>query len=242
MSRIVHSLSKRLQRLRRFPVLASRRGGMFLLDPDNWIDNRLLAGAPFEHEQLGEAARLIRAHSLDAFIDIGANIGLYTVLLGRMDEIRRVIAFEPVRRNFAQLMGNVFANRLTTKVDAFHTALGSKAGEVTIHIDPTSTGVSRLSLGDIGRSHDKFSVKETTKLARLDDICTLENARALVKIDVEGEAAAVLSGMTRTLSSNVLVLQIEMPGSEGDEARAILAAHGYVEIGAIGPDVYFAKP
>ena len=75
MSRIVHSLSKRLQRLRRFPVLASRRGGMFLLDPDNWIDNRLLAGAPFEHEQLGEAARLIRAHSLDTFIDIGANIG-----------------------------------------------------------------------------------------------------------------------------------------------------------------------
>lgn len=81
----------------------------------------------------------IAARNIDLVIDIGANIGLYTVLLGQRPQIKTVFAFEPVRRNYAQLLGNVFVNGLANKVDAYRLALGSESGCVTMHIDPNST-------------------------------------------------------------------------------------------------------
>ena len=82
--RILRSLRKRLYRLRPTPLIAHRLGARWLLDPSNWIDNRILAGAPFEREQLALAKQLIAEHHIRTVIDIGANIGLYSVLLGRL--------------------------------------------------------------------------------------------------------------------------------------------------------------
>ena len=80
--RAVTSLKKRAWRLRRAPVSVTRLGASWRLYPRDWLDNRMLAGAPFEDEQIGRCRALIARNDMDLFCDIGANIGLYTVLIG----------------------------------------------------------------------------------------------------------------------------------------------------------------
>ncbi|MBL8565853.1 MAG: FkbM family methyltransferase [Hyphomicrobiaceae bacterium] len=241
MSKLVYSISKRLNRLRPFPSLVSRRGATFLLDPRDWIDNRLIAGAPFENEQLAFAEKLVRDERLTTFFDIGANFGLYTVLLGRLPQIDRIIAFEPVRRSFAQLMGNVFANELSAKVDAHQIALGSTSAEATIHIDPRSHGLARIDLAGADRDLSVFSQSETISVRRFDDIVSLRSQRCLVKIDVEGAVAGVLAGMQRFLASNDVWLQIELLDSELSAVPSLLAEANFREFARIDRDTYFRK-
>lgn len=235
----LHSIGKRLTRLRRFPVLVRRRGAVFLLDPRNWIDNRLAAGAPYENAQLERARTLIAEHRLDTFLDVGANIGLYTVMLGRLPEIERVIAVEPVRRNFNQMLGNVFANALDAKVEALRVAAGDAPGTATIHIDPRSTGLARFDTVQAGRDASVFSQSESVTIVRLDDTLDLKGRRIFLKLDVEGHALPALAGMARLFAGNVVVAQVEAFGDEAAAVTARMEALGLAPIGAIDSDHYF---
>ena len=234
-------LAKQVIRLWPEPVLARRRGARFILHPRNWIDNRLLAGVPFEDEQISAAQALIREQHIDLVIDIGANIGLYSILLGRMPEIKNVIAFEPVRRNYAQILGNVFLNGLADKVEVHRTALGSSADETVIFVDPTSTGVSRLDLADAHRDKAKFSDQESVAVARFDDVCDLNDRRAFVKIDVEGRAVDVLEGMATFLERNTVVIQVETSDNEEDGVLKFLSGKGFSIVSRIAADCYFLR-
>jgi FkbM family methyltransferase len=231
-------VSKHINRLRPFPLLARRQEVCFLLDPRNWIDNRLAAGVPYEVDQLARAAKIIADERLDTLIDVGANIGVYTVLLGRLPEIKSVLSFEPIRRNFNQLLGNVFANGLDAKVDAYRVALSDRAGRTTIHVDPTSTGVSRLDLEACDRDLSVYTRKEEIRIASFDELITLENKRIYLKIDVEGHALQALFGMGRLFEANEIFLQIEMNEAREQSVYSRLLAYGMMLSAKIGADCY----
>ena len=235
------SLAKPLARLRRFPTVARRRGATFILDPQNWIDNRLLAGARYENEQIAHAQRLIRDENISLFLDIGANFGLYSILLAVDAPGLHVHAFEPVKRNHAQLTANIFANRLDARVMAHRCGLSDEHGDATIHIDPTSTGVSRVDLTTAERAISVFTESELITLHPLDGLLADTGKHVFIKIDVEGHAPAVLRGMAAFLKNNRCFLQVELSAAENDEARALLRAAGYQEIRQIEADVIFAR-
>jgi FkbM family methyltransferase len=236
----IWSLSKHITRLRHFPLLVKCIDASFLLDPRNWIDNRLAAGVPFETEQLAWAARIISEEQLDTLIDVGANIGIYTVLLGRLPQIERVLAFEPIRRNFNQLSGNVFANSLDLKVDAYRVALSDRAARRTIHIDPISTGVSRLELTDCNRDVSVFTQEEEIRSARFDDLVTLKDRRIYLKIDVEGHALQALLGMERLFKSNRIFMQIEVDEATEQSVYKLLLSYDMMLTNKIGSDWYLS--
>lgn len=236
-----HSLAKRAWRLKTDAVVARRRGALWLLEPKNWIDNRLLAGAPFENAQIANARRLIDNLRLDLLIDVGANIGVYSVLLGAHDAIKNIIAFEPVRRNHAQLMANLFLNDLTAKAEAHRVALGAEPASATIHIDPRSTGISRLDLESATRDTSVFRVSETVDMARLDDLCAVRGRRYFMKIDVEGAAVAALQGMSRFLRENTGVIQIELSQAERAGAVPLLEKAGFALEGETDGDALFVQ-
>ena len=239
--RVLTSLSKRLWRLRRNPVVVRRRGALFLLHPRNWIDNRLLAGAPFEDQQIRLARQCIQDRGIDLVIDAGANIGLYSVLLGLLPAVKNGIAFEPVRRNHAQLMSNLFLNGLTQKVEARCLGLAAQPLKTMIHIDPGSTGVSRLDLDTTDRQKSAFKETEMIDLVRFDDVCTFQNRKVFLKIDVEGGAAGVLQGMQRFLKLNDVVIQVELSAGERENAERLLTDLSFKKIRQIEDDSIFSR-
>ncbi len=153
----------------------------------------------------------------DVVYDIGANIGVITVLLAKQDDgsAGKIYSFEPEPRNFKQLNGNVVINDLQQRVSTHCVALGAVEGEAALHIRGDA-GEGRHSISEAKGATDSITVPLMTGSGFAADA---DNAPDLVKIDVEGAEGQVLAGMTELLQSNPprdIFLEIHSKG-EGDK-------------------------
>lgn len=154
----------------------------------------------------------------DLFVDVGANIGSYTVLASGVCGARTV-AIEPdpgAARHFAR---NVAVNGLESRVDLKLTAVGAEVGMIAF-----TTGLDTMNR--VAAAGDRNA--QTVPLARLDDLLD-DCAPVLIKMDVEGFETQALSGADDTLGSPSLVAV--MLETVDDEAHAQLTRHGFEKFG-----------
>ncbi len=129
-------------------------------------------------------------------LDIGANLGLYSVLMARLaGPTGRVIAFEPDPELFAALQQNARLNEI--RIDGHNLALGAAPGELTLHKSIINSGDNHLGALET----PLFRRAVATKVVRLDDLLP-QLAVDLIKIDVQGWELEVLRGMGATLAAN----------------------------------------
>lgn len=239
---IALSLKKRAWRLRRGPVAATRLGARWRLFPQDWIDNRLLVAAPYEDEQIACCRALVERHRINLFLDIGANIGIYTILLGIDPGVDEIHAFEPVPQTADRLREHVRLNGLGERVAVHQLALGRAAGTATIHLDPRSTGVARLDPAMAKRRRSVFSDTVPVRVVPVDHLFTWRHRTILIKLDVEGSGLDVLTGAQKLLTENRCAIQIETEPETEDAVTDALTALGYRPAGRIGADLYFLHP
>jgi FkbM family methyltransferase len=140
-------------------------------------------------------------------IDVGANIGLFTVPLARaVGSVGRVIAIEPDAENAARLEANLRLNRLAN-VLVERVAAGDRDGEGELHLanDPAFHSTVEIYAGR-GIGH---AVR--VPVNRLDTIWTRLGRPVVsaIKIDVEGGELAVLRGAETLLRETRPALLIE---------------------------------
>lgn len=129
----------------------------------------------------------------DAFVDVGANIGYYTVLASKWVGRRgRVVAIEASPRVFADLSVNVMLNRTYDNVRMVNMAATASVGEVEVFAGPRHN--IGLTTTVAGRG---MPVQARVQGGPLGELMSDSEVRAarLVKIDVEGGEADVLDGM-----------------------------------------------
>jgi FkbM family methyltransferase len=132
-------------------------------------------------------------------IDVGANIGFFSVAIARRAEVS-LLAFEPDRQNFQSL------DRVTTE-----SRLGSRIHPYMLALSDT-TGAGSLYLSDLAPTDHKLINSRSSKvveiaMTRLDDFFAqhadlAKTPVSLIKIDVQGAELLVLRGMLQTLRSN----------------------------------------
>lgn len=133
------------------------------------------------------------------FLDIGANIGKYTILMAKMNKKGKVIAIEPNPDVYERLVNNIKLNHLKNVIP-LRIAADSQNRRLHLYVDPVCHGFSRLNQSVLDDNQTIFSVEVETK--RVDDILEelkLEGKVTFAKIDVEGWEAEVLKGMARIL-------------------------------------------
>ncbi len=129
------------------------------------------------------------------FIDGGAHMGVYSILLA--DQFKSVLAFEPQRRTYMQLCGNIFINE-KENITPIRAALTDKANANDIRelsVVSDDGGGSTLE-----KTPEQVKHKEEVQTKALDNY-DLENV-GLIKLDVEGSEYAVLQGAAHTLKRN----------------------------------------
>jgi FkbM family methyltransferase len=158
----------------------------------------------FERDDINYLLRLLgrlRAENKKTlFLDIGADLGTFTVTVGnrfRDWKDLRVMAFEPAPSSCRLLRENIALNGLDETARAFETALWSEdKEEMTFKFNPLTPGSSGLMLE--GAEEVKVAAR------KLDGIVGQgagEYDAMVLKIDVEGVESEVLKGAERTLSS-----------------------------------------
>jgi FkbM family methyltransferase len=129
----------------------------------------------------------------DLFVDIGANVGSYTVLASKVRGAR-TIAVEPDPVTARSLRRNIEVNGIADKVSVVEAALGAHAGTV-------SFTVGRDTVNRVAQEGDD-PVREVG-LRTFDDVLDSE-VPGVIKIDVEGFEADVFKGASAPLADTRL--------------------------------------
>jgi FkbM family methyltransferase len=145
------------------------------------------------HEFVDMAFTLHFLRQDDLFVDVGANIGSYTLLASGVCKAR-TISFEPDRQTMALLRRNVDLNGLKDKVVLEQAALGAENGEVEFTTGQDTR--NHVPKGNGGRT-------QRVSMRTLDSIAAL-TPPTMIKIDVEGYEAEVLRGARAVLDAPLL--------------------------------------
>lgn len=153
------------------------------------------------------------------FVDIGANIGYFTVLGGLLTgESGQVLAIEPEPHNLELLRANVRRNGLT-HVDIVGGAAAAESGQAYLRVNPAETGWHRLEAGINGADARHVAVP----VHRVEDLLAERGLGAdVVKIDVEGHEASAVAGLGAVL--------------DGDPDLAVVIEHSPAQAALCGHD------
>jgi FkbM family methyltransferase len=202
---------------------------------DRWdqsIGKTLTRRAEYEPEWTAWLTRVIQPGM--RVVDIGANLGYYTVLFGtRVGEHGRVLAFEPDPFNRDLLVRSVRDNGLEGRVAIQLAAVTDLDGSCRLHIDRSYRGLHSLSSRN-RLSHDETDVIEVAAVT-LDAALTEFGEPDFIKIDAQGAEGAILRGASKTLGSGRrLTVMVELwpfglanCGSSTDEVLRTLEGHGF---------------
>jgi FkbM family methyltransferase len=145
---------------------------------------------------------LNRLQAGDVFIDIGANIGYYSVLASIVvGDGGRVVAFEPEPSNYALLAANCKINALTN-IQLVNAAVSDSPGAQDLFVSSFNRGDNRLCFGD----GTGASVQVATVVLDETFLPKDPNQRLIVKIDTQGWEAAIILGNFDTLASATMIL------------------------------------
>jgi FkbM family methyltransferase len=189
-----------------------------------------------EHGELKNFMRSVAAIKPDIFIDVGANLGLYTCILMKSRLVPRAILFEPDRRNRVHLGANLLINDLLdANLEIHPVALGAEPARFRLVPGPErDIGLSQIVETALqGQGYD-------VEIVRFDDFVVLAGQTLAIKIDVERYERKVLAGMARTLRDNRGIVQIEVLEAR-EETTALMSAAGFRLVEDFGPNLVFRK-
>lgn len=153
-----------------------------------------------EFEDMGFLLHFLRP--TDLFLDVGANIGAYSILAS--GEIgSHTIAIEPIPSTFGHLTNNIAVNQIQEKVRAYNIGLSSVKGIVrfTKAFD---------AINHVATPEELYTIDVEVDI--LDSL--MKDTPSLIKIDVEGFETEVINGATRILNDPKLkAIIIELNGS-----------------------------
>ncbi len=176
----------------------------------------------------------------DVFIDIGANLGLYTCIVMKNTLAPRAILFEPDRRNRVHLRANLLINDLLeSDITINEVALGAERGKFRLVPGPErDIGLSQIvENAPPGEGQDSGYEVD---IVRFDDLVQLSGKTLAIKIDIERYERKALAGMAKTLADNRGVVQIEVLEAR-DETVGLMAAAGFKLAQEFGPNLVFRK-
>jgi len=141
----------------------------------------------------------------DVVVDIGANVGYYTVLAGkRVGPTGKVYAFEPDPVAFALLKKNVALNGLTNVV-VEPKAVSNEPGSIRLYLSEENKGDHRIYQPE-GEERPSIEVEAVA----LDDYLSDQPAPDFIKVDTQGAEVVIYQGMTGTLErAESIVMAIE---------------------------------
>ena len=186
--------------------------------------------------------RNLRIPKNPTIMDVGANIGIYTVWAQRRYQPRAIYSYEASPKTFTYLQDNVsrLIDQKAIKASAFNRAMAGIAGQkLVLHQSTKISGISTLldksKVGWIGKasaSHqlETYEVMTTTVSAEIE-----ANRLAdvdILKVDVEGYFLEALKGIAPTDFPKIrnIVAEVDyLPetGIKPDEFEDLLKAQGY---------------
>lgn len=180
---------------KQFVVQAEYMNCQILVRANEDVGVRIMAGA-FENEDVSYLLSKIQKN--DVFFDVGANVGLFSVVVAKKNPMVQVHSFEPISLNVSLFETSVHLNGIKT-IKINQSCIGNYSGVVEFSLASDS---AYSSIHDTGwkTEIEKISVPITT----IDEYVIRNSVDTInvMKVDVEGAESLVLQG-ARNIFLNV---------------------------------------
>lgn len=213
--------------------LVNSSQGFFIFNLfDQGVGWQLYTYNAYDQDQMRILAQLTAVAPPDPVVlDIGANIGVTTVVFARAAGPRGVVhAFEAQRTIYHMLAGNMALNSIDNAY-CYYQAVGAAAGSASIprldyrkHASFGSIELNRAQQSDAAQQAADGQFDQVP----MDSVDALQLPRVdLIKIDVEGMEADVLAGAEQTISRHRPLMYIEYLKSDKAALARTVGAWGY---------------
>ncbi len=219
---------KRLLCIRRQELATPQ--GTFWIDPGSYLGATLARDGTYEPATLAVLQSVVRPG--DAFVDIGANEGFFTVAASRLvGPAGRVVAIEPQARLQEVLRRNLALNACGN-VEVAAVAITDAPGQAELHLTPDMNN-SASGLTSPTRYRLATQTVETVTLAEI--FARRGLGEAVVKMDIESwEYEAIMGSQELFQTGRIRVLILELHealmarrGRDPARIAALLADSGY---------------
>lgn len=162
----------------------------------------------------------------DTVVDVGANLGFFTILLSNLvGPNGKIFSFEPSKKTFKALSENIKINNIRNVIME-NSGCGDIEGTFSLSKDGKFSGMDHIIV-------DKTEVTnfERIDMIKLDNYFESFNGRInLIKIDTEGYEPNVLKGAVKLINSFHPVLVVELSRTylqQSVDAKRIISEMGY---------------
>lgn len=158
----------------------------------------------YEKDELELSLKLIQ----DNFVvfDIGANIGWYTIIIGKLRKNLQTFSFEPIPQTFKMMKKNIRLNNLENVIPV-NSGLSDSKGKFIFYFYPEGTGNASFK----NLSDSKHVKKIIGRVTTLDNFVKERKTKIdFIKCDVEGAELFVFQGGVNTISKFKPVILTEM--------------------------------
>jgi len=184
---------------------------VFCLDINEPMDKEILFFDDYEIKQINYLIESIKKNKIDYFIDVGANSGLYSLILAKKFKHLKIKSFEPIESTNLKFKKNLSLNPTINNIESFNFGLSNNNTKLLMKAYKKNDYIQKGGYGVATKNEDLSNLHtEYAFFKKADDILILLNKHILIKIDTEGHEKKILDGMSRIISENKTMIQIEI--------------------------------
>lgn len=206
----------------------------FILNINEPIEKEILLFNHYENEQINFLIKNLKNKKFDYFIDVGANSGLYSLIIANLFRSIKVKSFEPISYSIKKLKKNLSINENIDNVEIFEFGLSIEDSELLMKAYKKDNFIQTGGFG-VAKKHENLNNlhTETAPFRKADSIMSFKNKNLIIKIDTEGHEHEVLRGMNKIISNNKILFQIEIFDNNFSEIKNMLQKYNFNIINSI---------
>lgn len=170
--------------------------------------------------------------NIGIFVDVGANVGIYSLFAAAVNGDIQIIGIEPMLINHDELVRNIKVNGKECQINPLHAALSRKSGVATLLSSDFRVGSSGAQIDLEGYSGGIQVPVYTGDELLSSDLDRLENnsQQVMIKIDTDGNELDVLLGFSETFDRGLIAtVLVETHPTNRDGIEEFMRAKNFYE-------------
>jgi FkbM family methyltransferase len=210
------------------------------LDIRDPIDRSVLLFDFYEDKQIKYLCKIFKKNKINYFFDVGANCGIYSLIISKLFPKTSTLSFEPIKSTFKKLEKNFSLNPKLKNMKKYNYGLSNKNSILKTRALKKKGFIQSGGFGVINKGDNLQNLHtEYALFKKADDNFKIRNKTICLKIDVEGHEFFVLDGLKNIFKNNKIFLQIEIFPNNFNKVNKKLYSFGFKRINQINGDYYF---
>ena len=201
------------------------------------MDKEIYLFNEYENNQIRYLIENIKRSNFEYFIDVGANSGVYSLIINNKFKNIKIKSFEPIKKSIKKFIINQKLNPKLKNMRIYKFGLSDKNTSLLMK---SKVRDKYIQTGGFGVTTKKDRLKnfhtEKALFRKGDDILRIKYKKVVLKIDTEGHEEFVLKGLQKFLRKNKILLQIEIYDHHFSKINKFLKKFKFSKINSFSSD------